>query len=1270
VLIATRENGLPFVDTCLKAINPFVQLSITELHEYEVSERAIQNAFREFSSDPNFREFVETLCRMSKKFESSSTESETDMDFKNFPPQANLSASTLDNMWTARDLGRCPQTTDSWRMRLLVQLYTETHLSAPSPYLISQHYFRAFETQNLLLAGDVVSQTLFWGDNESRFESLALLESFKLNVASNYEWGGNEMTANAAMSIVSSYMSPESQRDPSSPEGDTIVQLYRWAVKVAGTRELSSPKARIRTAALLREISTVDIEYGRDGKSDSRPGVVLVRMIKDTDIRVKFDIANHVMQTFLEFPFENRNQVYRDMVNSLESDEAFWEGFALRAYTLMQLAFASDDIRRAAMVNLLELGKFQSCTQVVQSCFRYLATRMYEDQLPTLFMQNSTQFICSWIAFDEDIFQFPIHVFGFHDYQSWAWSVKDELIAQLLNADRWDVATELFRISTRFEDVVVASLPRIVSYYYLKKDAKNGSSSEVLDGCKAILGEDIYRSRLLSRFATCLAIMAERLDDKTLSKTSLNFSPSSTVFAAIGLSDLGPTYPGPPEPSFPLRTVLLAIENLRHSLDIPSHQVWTPSNIVFVVRHLFDLALATSDTTVVLSILRRIAFVLCLIVDPNYEGYLSEMLIFGLVGFVGNVPVSREAIQILKYVFTKSGPYFGSQPDRFRQVIAILLCTTQKLRSTDVEFAAQVYGWIDRLVETTLPGHTSLRATNLVIKLLRNDTKPGAKTVGQIIDDVIFEDEPLWTEADLREFALNLLSDKSTPSREPLFTLQRLISHLVNPDMATKYPDASQQWLGLAIGRISREILHFQPEYKSNHHFRVHRRVVGEDSSSWIAILEQVHWHMRLEPAIAGLLEQVLRDVSTGPDSHLLNKLETDKCVGKYLSSPHIESRYIVRDRSKQPPPSDINTWTDLDSFRSFSSWHQSLACSIAEQLPTQFFLFLVQSMEASTKFCDTVLPYLINEYRSRTDYDGSLTEIFNKILRVGDMINKQYPRFIISVILFLRQHPSYSPIKKQRLVDEIDYLHAANAAVSCNMFKTALLFLEISGKQYALHSHQRLFDSVLSAIYRNIDDPDMTYALSQNINRSWNELLDVFQLHHDREMVGDLRQSRLRGKVELGVGLSPNDEDLRAVGNIVSQNGFPLRSESISGISRGNVEDKQWSVSVYKSAWRLGIWDLPPQVTSVDPDTLIYTVLLHLRDAKNASQFFPILNSAIVQMADQFSIGFTTTENAKAASCLSMLGDISELLSNSKPIAIAGHDWTSRISLQARYGR
>ena len=1271
VLLTTHEDGCSSLDTCLRAINPFFQLSVTELAECDFPERDFQSALKDVYRDPAFREFVEVLWRLSGKFETNSKETDIDIDFKGLQPQFTLSASTLDDIWGSRDVGRSPCTIDSWRMHLLVNLHTETHLSSPSPSRISQSYFRLLKTYDLLLVGDIVSRTLFWGDDDqTRSESLHILESFKTSIASDYDWGGNEMTANAVIGLVSSYMSRSHEKNPSSAIGIAVIRLYRWAIKVAGTRELSSPKARIKTAGLLREISTVDIEYGQDGKSESRPGLVLIKFIKDLDNGVKFDIANHITHIFLQFPFESRVDVYRDMVDSLESDEANTEGFALRAYTLMQLAFASDDIRRAAMVNLLELGKFESCTRVVYSCFKYLAARLYEHQISNLFLQNCSQFICSWIAFDENIFQFPIHVFGFSDFHLWSRGVKDELIAQLLNANGWDTATNLFRSSCRFEDVVIDCLPRIVSYYFLKKEANAATSPTVLDRCKAILGEEIYRSRLVSRFATCLAIMVERLNDKTLRKAMFDSNPLFTTFSAIGLSEPGLTYPEPPEPSFPIRTVLTAIEDLATSLEILSQHVWTPPNVVFVVRHLFDVALASSDTTVIRSILRRIAFVICFLRGANCEGYLCEMLIFGFIRFVDNASVSREAVQIMKYVFTKSTSYFNAHPDRFRQISLVLLASLQNLGSIEPDFVGEVYDWLERTVQTMLFAHTSeLHATALLLHLLTHQTGPEAKTAGQVIDALIAEDVQLWAEADLRKFALGLLSFKSNPHQEHLATLQRLVSHFVNSDMALAYPDSSKHWLGLAIGRISKDMLFFQPEHKSEHHVGERQPAEGDDNSSALAILDQLHWHMRLQPTIAGLLEQVLRDVWSRPAARLLADGGIDQITGKYLTSSHIESNCSGQGSFPQPLPSNINAWTDLS--RPCSSWCQSLACSIAQNLPTRLYVSLVPSIEASSKFCHAIFPYLIDEYRSKTDYDGSLTEIFNNILRIGDTVDQRYTRLIISIVLFLRQRSSHHPISKRKpIVDEIDYLHASNAAITCKMFKTALMFLEISRRQSTRSSSQPLSDNVLSAIYRNIDDPDMTYALSQNINRSWNQLLDVFQLHHDREMVCGLRQARLRAKVELGISPSQGDDDFCAVTDIVRQNGFPLRSETISGMSQSNVKDAHSSTNPYKSAWRLGIWELPPQVTSVDTDTLIYTVLFHLRDARNAVQFFPTLKSAIVRIVDRISLGFNSTENAKAASCLSMFSEITELFSNSKTMILAGRDWTSKLLQHARYGR
>jgi serine-protein kinase ATM len=1234
-------------------------------------ERSFQNSINEMFIDSSFGQFVDLLCRLSGQFDAKGNEDAPDMDFKHHRPNNITSASSLDENWAFRDIPRQSMTIEGWRVRLLVRLQTNVQFKiGATPSLANEHCLPYLEPQCLLLAGEQISKSIF-GARNPEFGT-DLLESFKTNIASTYDWGGNEMTASTAMDIISAYFAGIETIRSEQDLPDIITQLYRWAIKVVVHRELSSPPARIRAAGILEQAAHFDINFGKDSKSEGRAGVLLIKLMQDSDIKVKFHLANRIKSIFLSFPFVDRVDVYRDIVDSLESNEKFFEGFALRAFTLTQLTLASDDIRRAAMVNLLELGKFESSKLIVHSCFKHVAERLYQGDLANLFLQNSPQFISSWIDFDEDIFQFPFHVFGFPDFDSWSSTVESELVSQLVNAGRWDDAINLFRKSNPFENTLIRCLPRIVSYYHLIATTAPQMGS-IPDRCQAALGSDNYHHSLTSRFAQCLAVMVERLDDKTFTGnafTSLSLGTAASIFSAIDLPDLSPTYPEPQQPSFPVRKVLTAIENLRNALKVSSQHLWSASNTVFVIRNLIDQGVAASDPTVTLSFLRRIVFTLCIAGNTICEGYSLEMLVFGIKEFITRTAVCRETIQIIKYIFSLGSNYLVANPDRFRHMVVVLLPPIQTLQSDSIDhdFITALYKWLDHLVATTLPGREGLRATALLLKILTDRQSFEDPSTGEIIELLVAEDEHLWDQVELRRFALDLLSVRSDIFQEPPHTLSRLVNYFLCSGRGPAYSTRSRRWLGLAIGRISRPTNFFQPEYRLLSRYSDIQNPGDADNSCTTAIIGEIFKFIRSDSRIAGLLEQVLREMSSQRSFRISAKFGPDQAIMTHLSSPYINSIVTILPSLQFLPPSVVDAWILID--KPFIAWYKSLACAIAQHLPGQFFSSLVPSIDASVEFCKSVFPYLVDEYRSQSNYDGSVTRIFNRILQLSDSIERDYMRLIIHTLLFLRvRQAKSSKHKVQPLVDEIDYLHAANAAVACKMFKTALMFLEISSNNWTAASSQRV-GHTLSEIYRNIDDPDLSYALSQSINRSWNELLEVYKLHHERERVSGLRRARLRGKVELGVSLPLEDEDMRAVAELIRQNGFPLKPDEFVEASGKNDDDGKSAAGVYTSAWRLGSWDLPPLARSTDSDTLTYAVLHNLVHSNLTEQFSSVLNSAITQVVDRLSLGFGSTENTKAVLCLSMFADITYLFSNSRPFTTVGRAWVNQILQNALYGR
>jgi serine-protein kinase ATM len=1271
-VFVSKYSTKDILDSCLRSLSQFVRIADSQFREDQHMERSLQQRIQDIYGDPIFREIIDQLCQLSGSFSAEEHEEGEDVDFGVGRSAITSSASSLDDIWATRDISRSSMIQDGWRIRTLVQLHTEVHLRRNlKNSVISQGYFRTITPHNLLLAGDQVSKTIFaFDDATSQSAADHLLKTFKSDIASMYEWSGNEMTMNLAMAIISSYFAVRGRVDRASAVHNTVLKLYQWILKVVINRKLSSPNARLKAAELLRNVYAFDIHYGKESEEMPSAGMHLIHLIQDRDVRVKFSLATYIRSIFLLFPTSAKSVVYADILERLERNEAETEGFAIRAYTLTHLALASDDIRRAAMVNLLEIGRFANWQLTVRACFMHLAERQYQGQLAELFLQNSSQFIHSLIDFDEDISQFPFNVFGFPNFGAWATSVGEELVAQLAVANKWDAATKLFGESIRFDEVLATSLPRVVSYYYLVR----GSTAEeygVADQCQGLLGKEIYISILTQHFARSLAIIIEKFDDKTLSidgLASLGLDTAATIFSNIRGDHPYPSQLSSALPFFDLARVCRAIDYLRQELNIVPQSVWSPANTIFVIRQLVTRGAGASDTTVALSFLRRIVLVICLASDSLSNGYPVEMLLLGLKEFIGRETLCRETLDVIKYVFSHGSKYFTKNPERLRDVVALMLPPIQHLPSAITEQQqigiGSIYECLEGLVRDVVPTHPSLDATGQILAILSNGSPTNGSSVGQIIEAVIVDNEELWEGDELCHFALTLLSVKSNVLLEPLPTLQRLVMHFLKTDHIAQYSANSKIWLGFALGRVSNDGTYFQPEYQST---KQHYKSLNSDETSISnieAILRETVNFMRSHPEIAGFLEQALRDMVSISPSKSLRELGKQQTITKYLRSPHIQANVSLQNHLF-PPPSSLETWISFNPL--FVDWHKDFGCSIAQHLPNQQYATLIPSIKASKAFCDKIFPFLVDEYRRQNDYDGSLSNVFNELLK-SDTEVLGYSRLVIRTILFLRSRPRIANKGgSQPLLDETNYLLAASAAVDCKMLKTALMFLEIHGNSNHWPNEQ-LADQTLSSIYRNIDDPDLAYALSQDINRSWGGLLDVYKLHHDRDGVNRVRTARLRSKVELGDTPSVEDEDFCAVADLFRQNGVPLKLPGISSEVRS--ESHLTTSTLYASAWRLGCWDLPPITSSKDSDTLLYTVLYHLVWPKLTDEFSSVLESSTAHLVDYLRVDLSSTERSNAFLCLSMFADVKSLISGLQPLSAAAKRWALKITESARYGR
>jgi ataxia telangiectasia mutated family protein len=97
--------------------------------------------------------------------------------------------------------------------------------------------------------------------------------------------------------------------------------------------------------------------------------------------------------------------------------------------------------------------------------------------------------------------------------------------------------------------------------------------------------------------------------------------------------------------------------------------------------------------------------------------------------------------------------------------------------------------------------------------------------------------------------------------------------------------------------------------------------------------------------------------------------------------------------------------------------------------------------------------------------------------------------KLLMNTLLYLRAQPyprETSSADRMHWLD-VDYAKAAEAAARCGMFKTALLFVEISVSESSRASRRSSASKstepqeILLLILKHIDDPDIFYGLQQS---------------------------------------------------------------------------------------------------------------------------------------------------------------------------------------------
>ncbi|KAI4520947.1 hypothetical protein K525DRAFT_239712 [Schizophyllum commune Loenen D] len=331
---------------------------------------------------------------------------------------------------------------------------------------------------------------------------------------------------------------------------------------------------------------------------------------------------------------------------------------------------------------------------------------------------------------------------------------------------------------------------------------------------------------------------------------------------------------------------------------------------------------------------------------------------------------------------------------------------------------------------------------------------------------------------------------------------------------------------------------------------------------------------------------------------------------------------------------------------RTFGPWISDIAYLLSKHLGQSdiFYAQLHDMLKADVEFARTIFPTLLHtllhweQENARSEelrYRQAFSVYFTCILQ-SDTAPAPCKEVIVQSILHLRH---YQPSRSGKEVEDacaydkwldIDYLLLAQSALTCRMYTTSLLFLDLA-TEYNPSSVEEGSENVLYEIYRHIDEPDGFYAIKTNDLQQF--LLR--RVHHERQWD---KAFRLHGAgVETARSTAGDQLGLLRSFHAFGFHGLALNAmPALAGQSDAGI--------TYDLGWRTGTWDLPDNKTAEDSRgaSLYFALRAVHRERDSAGVDNAVQHALLRDMAQLRALGEESLseirEVARSIMCLSQV--------------------------------
>ena len=1045
--------------------------------------------------------------------------------------------------------------------------------------------------------------------------------------------------------------------------------IYKWFTDITLKDGVTSPHVQLRMAAMLQHVIKVGPESSRTSDLPSAR-TTLFKILKNGSAAVIFYVGLGISDLFGLFILKEHEPMLEDLIHNLPGDPDWTEGIALRLFVLAHLGSSWYTLLRRCVYAIFETPRHViSSTEHATNCVKYLADKLCLKSPTELFKLFVSQIMYTWLEI-ESLISIPFAIFGYSSLSGLLADVQDEITGQITMRGREDEVQQVVKhLETTFENLLEVSFSKAAAYSIGRDAAVPPTRDMQAAGAEVRLrkrlGKECYGQLMEKNFPEILCLFFMIIDQedniqKGFQKHKAYEAAGHTYDEIISIGASTMTLPINQQPCFKARYLVDEIEYLCQRTGRSSSGVWTSALYVYVFRELLNSIHTALGSLHTCSVIRRLRVLVCMAGETALRDYPLEMALRSLRPFLTDIHCAEDVIGICGYLIGHSTEYLQQVPSFLAGFIVSTLVsmkaflttpqesTTQESQYRDTMSKAQEFHlWLgtlgDKYTAPILPAIAE-QSFKVMVSSARQLRGSGSAKKGTYEADLLMElledqrSGRLLINHTSKSLILSLLCssfDVPVDFRDDILgdAKQALTFAPVIWDTCHNgvFGPEYLLWAGRVLGRaycfsgsidsgILREVKLEIPQSNTNSP----QYTLNSQSRSMILILlaELIHTDDRQD---VGLAETTLQRIVTKAIGTSFST-ECETLLPPSLLNALIWEPYICpADKFKACAASDSLGITILNENLAYTTWIEHVCIALTNVFPDDAVLSELAPILSTVEglpgkmFKYILHLVLLEEADAKQTVKGIVSDAAQQWFGKKKAVAIPYVKLILHAVLHLRCQPMIREATKADRTGwlDFDYKQAAEAAIRCQMFKTALLFIEIDASGSAKASRRSSERNVeqpndtLLCIFQNLDDRDSIYGIQ--LPSSISSAMEQLEYENAGFKSLSFRGASYDSKIRYSNSIEQGSEE--SMIQILDR--LDLSGLSQSLLVNLNSTNSTSTEAMVRTARKLERWDItiPPRETG--QASVVFKVFQGIHNASN-----------LRTITDSLNIGYSTTMN------------------------------------------